>query len=334
MTKVAVLGAGAWGTALAKVIAEGGSEVRLWTWESEHADAMRRDRQNARFLEGVPLPPAVAPTSDVAGALAGVDRVIAALPSHALRDTLERVAPLLPAGALWVSATKGIENTSLMTMSEVALDVLGPECRDRLLVLSGPSFAREVVGKTPTNLVVAGSVGSPAAAVQSWLSTDWLRVYVSSDPIGVEIGGALKNVIAIAVGACEGLGFGHNTRAALITRGLAEMTRLAVAKGGDARTLSGLSGLGDLVLTCTGELSRNRTVGVEMGRGRPLADVLRDLGHVAEGVATARSGYELGQRLGVDLPITNQVYHVLHEQKSLARAVRDVLARPLKSEWE
>jgi glycerol-3-phosphate dehydrogenase (NAD(P)+) len=213
------------------------------------------------------------------------------------------------------------------------VDVLGASVEDRLTVLSGPSFAKEVALGFPTNIVVASKNEALSLDVQRAFATERLRVYSSDDPAGVEVGGALKNVIAIAAGACDGLGFGHNTRAALITRGLAEIVRIAIAKGGNALSLAGLAGMGDLVLTCTGDLSRNRTVGFEMGRGRRLDDVLATLGHVAEGVRTAKSAHDLALRLDVELPICNEVYKVLYEGKSPQKAVEDVLTRPLKKEW-
>jgi glycerol-3-phosphate dehydrogenase (NAD(P)+) len=218
-------------------------------------------------------------------------------------------------------------------MEEVTADVLGPSVRERYSVLSGPSFAKEVAARLPTNVVVAASNEELSRTVQHRFATDRLRVYSSDDTAGVEVGGALKNVIAIAAGACDGLGFGHNTRAALITRGLAEIARIALAKGGSVLTLAGLAGMGDLVLTCTGDLSRNRTVGFEMGRGKTLEAVLHGLGHVAEGVRTAKSAHDLALRLNVELPICNEVYRVLYEGKSPLQAVSDVLTRPLKKEW-
>jgi glycerol-3-phosphate dehydrogenase (NAD(P)+) len=242
------------------------------------------------------------------------------------------MVPYLSADASVVSATKGIEEDSLMLMSEVFEDVLGRSERGRFAALSGPSFAKEVALGMPTNVVVAAQDLEHSERLQAALASDLFRIYSSTDVDGVEIGGALKNVIAIAAGAAEGLGFGHNTRAALITRGLAEIGRLVVAKGGTAQTVSGLAGLGDLVLTCTGELSRNRRVGMELGKGHALADVLESLGQVAEGVKTAKSAYDLATRLGVDVPITEQVYRVLYENKSPKAAMKDLLARPLGPE--
>jgi glycerol-3-phosphate dehydrogenase (NAD(P)+) len=260
--------------------------------------------------------------------------VVVAVPSEAVRATLRLAAGALAPDATLVIAAKGIEPATLMLLSEVTHDVLGADAEQRTVFLSGPSFALEVARGLPTNLVAAGRDPARSRLVQQRFASDRLRVYSSDDPAGVQVGGALKNVIAIAAGASDGLGFGHNTRAALITRGLAEMARLAVAKGGSVLTLSGLAGLGDLVLTCSAELSRNRTVGFELGRGRQLSEVLSGLGHVAEGVTTAQSAHQLAERLGVDLPITSEVYAVLYEGKPVAQAVRDLLSRPLKKESE
>jgi glycerol-3-phosphate dehydrogenase (NAD(P)+) len=333
MTHIAVIGAGAWGTALARLLADGGERVLLWTWLPQHAEAMRRDRENREFFPGFPLSDAVVPTSDMPEALGDANLVLLVVPTHVYRETLEKMKPWLPPNVPIVSAGKGIENQTLMLMSEVVIDVLGSQANQRSTFLSGPSFAKEVAQGIPTNVVVASSNDELCLAVQHRLATDRFRVYASDDPVGVEVGGALKNVIAIAAGACDGLGFGHNTRAALITRGLAELTRLAVAKGGNVLTLAGLAGMGDLVLTCTGELSRNRTVGFELGRGKALAEVLSSLGHVAEGVGTANSAYHLARKLDVELPICFEVYRVLYEGKAPLDGVRDVLTRPLKKEW-
>jgi glycerol-3-phosphate dehydrogenase (NAD(P)+) len=332
MLRATVIGAGAWGTALAVALAHDGRRVRLWTWQGAHAEALRRDRENREFLPGAPLPASVEPTNDWQEALDGAELVTLVVPSHALRSTLEGLAPHLPKAAIVVSATKGIEEGSLLLMNEVIEAVLGAEVGARSACLSGPSFAKEVAAGLPTNVVIASRDPGAAELAQQRFATPRLRVYTSEDPVGVEVGGALKNVIAIAAGACDGLGFGHNTRAALITRGLAELTRLAVAKGGDPLTLAGLAGMGDLVLTCTGDLSRNRTVGFAIGRGQRLEEVLAGLGHVAEGVNTARATWELARRLDVELPICNAVYQVLFEGKAPADAVRDVLERPLKRE--
>ncbi len=327
-----MLGAGAWGTALSVSLAHGGQPVRLWTWQAEHAHALQQDRENRQFLPGIPLPESVEATADLAAAVRGAEVVTLVVPSTAMRETLRRLQPYLSPEALIVSATKGLEEQSLLLMNEVLGEVLGEERAARSVALSGPSFAKEVAQGQPTNVVVASRSAAAALAAQQRFATPRLRVYTSDDPIGVEIGGALKNVIAIAAGACDGLGFGNNTRAALITRGLAELTRLAVAKGGHAETLAGLAGLGDLILTCTGDLSRNRAVGLGIGRGQRLAEVLEALGHVAEGVGTAKAAHALATRLGVDLPLTREVYLALYEDKRAEDAVRDVLARPLRAE--
>ncbi|HMR07445.1 MAG TPA: NAD(P)H-dependent glycerol-3-phosphate dehydrogenase [Polyangiaceae bacterium] len=333
MAGVTVVGSGAWGTSLALLLARQGEQVRLWSWQAQHAQAMAEQRENHEFFPGFPLHERVTPCHGTEG-FAECDLVVLVVPSHAMRATLEQLKASLPKSAALVSATKGIENDSLMLMSEVIEDVLGEAVRPRAAFLSGPSFAKEVAQQMPTNVVVAGTDEARVEAVQRRFATERFRVYASDDPVGVEVGGALKNVIAIAAGACDGLGFGHNTRAALITRGLAEISRIAIAKGGNPLTLSGLAGMGDLVLTCTGELSRNRTVGFELGRGRSLDDVVQNLGAVAEGVKTARSAYFLAQRLGVELPICNEVYRVLYENKPPRQAVHDVLTRPLKKELD
>ena len=332
MAHLAILGAGAWGTALARAQSERGERTRLWTWQVEHAEEMRKERTNRAFLPGFSLPEAIDANADLEHTLDGANAIILVVPTAGFRATLEQARPYIDSTATLIIATKGIEPGSLMLLTEVVESVLGPAARDRCVVLSGPSFAKEVALGLPTSLVAASHSAALAAAVQQRLSSDHFRVYAGDDPIGVQVGGALKNVIAVAAGACDGLGFGHNTRAALITRGLAEIARLALAKGGHALTLAGLAGLGDLVLTCTGELSRNRTLGYELGRGKGLADALSGLGHVAEGVVTADSAYHLALRLGVELPISSEVYRVLFEHKPVTEAVRAVLGRPLTKE--
>ena len=332
MGHLAILGAGAWGTALARVVSERGEAARLWSWQTEHAEAMQRERVNQAFLPGFSLPASIFASADLQHTLSGASAIILVVPTAGFRETLERARPYVAADATLIIATKGIEPGSLMLLSEVVEAVLGESARERTVVLSGPSFAKEVALGLPTSLVAASHSVDLATLVQQRLSSDHFRVYAGDDPIGVQVGGALKNVIAIAAGACDGLGFGYNTRAALITRGLAELARLALAKGGQALTLSGLAGLGDLVLTCTGELSRNRTLGYELGRGSSLEAALAGLGHVAEGVVTADSAYHLAERLGVELPISGEVYRVLFEQKPVSEAVRAVLSRPLKKE--
>jgi glycerol-3-phosphate dehydrogenase (NAD(P)+) len=332
-SKAAVLGSGAWGTALAKVLAEKGDEVVVWARREELCSLINDRHENTRYLPGTTLTDDVTATTDLHAALDGASLVVFVVPSHATREVARLARPHVPAGALIVSATKGIEIDSLMLMSEV-LEAELPDHRDgRLAFLSGPSFANEVAAHDPTVVVVACRDQANCHAVMKRLHTPYLRLYASEDVRGVECGGALKNVIAIATGVVEGIGYGHNTRAAMITRGLAEIARLAIACGGSPLTLAGLAGMGDLVLTCTGELSRNRTVGVELGKGRRLREILQALGHVAEGVNTTRSAHDLAARLGVDMPIVNEMYAVLYDDKPIPQAAIDLMARELGPEF-
>jgi glycerol-3-phosphate dehydrogenase (NAD(P)+) len=334
MAKVAVLGAGAWGTALAKLLAEKDDDVTLWARRRELCDDVNRWRENARFLPGVRLPDNVVCTDDLGACLRESSLVVFVVPSDATREVARAAAPYIESDAEVVSATKGIEAGSLRFMDEVLAEELSPTARARLAFLSGPSFAKEVASGQPTAVVIASRDARVCAHAMKRFHTSYLRTYASDDVAGVECGGALKNVIAIAAGAVDGMGFGHNARAALITRGLAEVARLALARGGSALTVAGLAGMGDLVLTCTGELSRNRTVGYELGKGRELGEILGSLGHVAEGVKTARSAYDLARRLGVDMPITSEVHAVLYGGKSVKDAVRDLMARELGYEFD
>lgn len=332
MTCVAVLGAGSWGTALAKHLAQKGCATRLWARSHDLAEQIRRTRKNPSYLQSVRLPDPLIATSQLDEALEGAEVVIFVVPSHGLRDLARRTASLLPRRAAIVSATKGIENESLMLMTQVLADELGSEIVPRLCALGGPSFAKEVASELPTAVCVASSHCETARGVQAVLASDRFRVYTTEDVIGVELGGALKNVIAIAAGAADGLGFGHNARAGLITRGIAEISRLATHLGANPQTLAGLSGMGDLVLTCTGDLSRNRSLGKELGRGRSLPQVLSEMRMVAEGVRTAKSAYDLAQREAVDMPITTEVYRALYEGKSPISAVESLLGRALRAE--
>jgi len=334
MGHCAVLGAGAWGTALARVMAERSSKVMLWTWQSEHARRMNAERENQEFFPGFALPEAVNATADFGEALIGADLVVVALPSHVMRRNLAEARRFFAPETVIVSATKGIENGTLRLMSELIAEELGQERTPYITALSGPSFAKEVALGMPTNIVLAAKDRLVGDAVQQRVATERFRVYTSEDLVGVQLGGALKNVIAIAAGACDGLGFGHNSRAALITRGIAEMSRLATRAGANPMTIAGLAGVGDLILTCTGELSRNRTVGFELGRGAELEQVLSGLGHVAEGVTTAKSAYEYSIKLDVDMPITSEVYRVLFEKKPTLVAVKDLVGRPLRRELD
>ncbi len=327
-----MLGAGSWGTALAKHLADKGHRTALWARRADLVHAMRATHENERYLRGIPLPETLEPSDDLRAVLRDADFVVVVTPSHGLRDMIREAKPLLRPGAPVVTASKGIENGSLMLMTDVLRDELGAGSEERLCALGGPSFAREVALSMPTAVCVASASEATAKAVQTLFASDRFRVYTTDDLVGVELGGALKNVIAIAVGAADGLGFGHNARAGLITRGIAEIARLAVHMGANPQTLAGLSGLGDLVLTCTGDLSRNRRVGLELGRGRSLSEVLADMTMVAEGVKTAASAHALAEREGVDMPITTEVYRALYESKSPGAAVESLLGRALRAE--
>jgi len=329
MTKLAIIGGGSWGTALAMVLAPRFELVTLWVYEADLAERMARSRENDIFLPGFRLPDSVQITTELSTALEGAEIVLGVMPSHHARGLYTAMLPDLNASMILVSATKGLEQASLLRMSEVIGQVVPTP---RVAVLSGPTFAREVAAGNPTAVVVASSAPEVARCVQEAFSGPSFRLYTNADPVGVEVGAALKNVIAIGAGICEGLGLGHNPTAALITRGLAEITRLAIALGGQAKTLAGLAGLGDLVLTCSGDLSRNRYVGKELGAGKPLAEILGSMRMVAEGVETCASAVALGQKLGVDLPIIQQMHAVLSAGKSPKEAVRDLMDRSLKGE--
>jgi glycerol-3-phosphate dehydrogenase (NAD(P)+) len=331
---VAVMGAGGWGTALALVAARAGHEVRLWSRSAEVVESVTRRRTNGRYLEGHEIPAAVTATVDVAGALGGAELVILAAPSHATREMLGRMRGAVGARAVFVSATKGVEVETGKRISEVVADVLGEGAARRFVCLSGPSFAQEVAAGQPTAVVAAGADEGLCRLVQAELSVQNFRVYTNTDLVGTELGGASKNVMALAAGMVTGLGLGTNSVAGLITRGLAEMTRLALAEGARVETLMGLAGLGDLVLTCTGGLSRNRRVGIELGRGLPLGEVLAGMTEVAEGVRTTRALRLLAGRRGVEMPITSEVHAVLYEGKSAREAVETLMSRPPRDEFE
>lgn len=332
MKRLAVIGGGSWGTALAIVLAPRFPELRLWVYEEDLAERMARTRVNDVFLPGFDLPPNIAPSPDLPACVEGADILLSVMPSDHVRRLYEQMLPWLSPEMLFVSATKGIEQGSLKRMSEVIAEVIGQKFSPRVGVLSGPTFAREVARGEPAAVVISSQDAELARTVQRAFSGPTLRLYTNSDPVGVELGAALKNVIAIAAGVCAGLGLGANTLAALVTRGLAEITRLAVAAGGQARTLAGLAGLGDLVLTCHGELSRNRMVGFELGRGRKLEEILSGMRMVAEGVHTTYAAVELAARLGVDMPITAQMHALLRGEKSPRDSLRQLMERSLKEE--
>jgi len=328
---VAVLGAGSFGTCLAMLCARE-HDVVLWARDPALADAINREHCNPRYLTEVELPPTVRATADLADALRDRELVICAVPSQGVRDLMGRARDHLDSQAILVSTVKGIEPETGYTMHRVMADALGLPGHPRIVALSGPSFAREVAQQRPTVVTVASAEEAYAISVQTSLSCPWFRCYSHTDILGVELGGALKNVIALAVGTCDGLGLGHNARAALMTRGLAEITRLGVAMGANPLTFQGLSGMGDLVLTCTGDLSRNRRVGLELGRGRPLAEILAGMSEVAEGVRTTRAACALAERMDVDMPIARMVLDVLEGKASVGQAVERLMTRQLKSE--
>lgn len=343
MANAAIIGAGAWGTALSIVLArKGAHRLRMWAYEAEVCDSINSRRVNEQFLPGQPIPENVRATTNLQEALADAQIVVSVMPSHHCRRLFEQIAKakLLNSDSIVISATKGIEDHTFLRMSQVIAQTLPDKGkRQRLAALSGPSFAKEVARGDPTAITLACTDTALAESLQRDFSDPSFRVYVNDDLTGVELGGALKNIIAIAAGVCDGLGLGHNTIAALVTRGLAEITRLAVACGAKRETLAGLAGMGDLVLTCTGGLSRNRSVGVELGRGRKLADIIADMhGMVAEGVNTTNAALGLAQRVAnesgtpVEMPITEQMHAILHEDKSPKDAIRELMTRPGKAE--
>lgn len=332
--RIGVVGAGAWGTTLANMLAQKGCEVTLWVREEEVFHQIRKERVNRTFLPDVELAPGLKPVMSHEEAVSGQDLVLMAVPSHGFRQVLNRVKAYLKPGAALLSVTKGIENDTVMTMSQVAEALLPGESNTTIACLGGPSFAREVSSKRPTAVTIACHDLDSAQQLQFLFANDFFRVYITEDLLGVELCGALKNVVAIAAGVSDGLDLGHNTRAALITRGLAEMTRLGVALGARPATFAGLAGMGDLVLTCTGDLSRNRTVGLQVGRGMRLRQIVEGMKTVAEGVKTTLSARSLALRSGVQMPIVEQVYQVLYEGKDPREGMRDLMTRVLRVEPE
>ncbi len=334
ISKVGVIGAGSWGTALANLLAGEGIDVHLWVREEEVCNQIKKEHINGMFLPDVELDPRLKPVLSFEEALFEKELVLMVVPSHVFRDVLTQLKPHLREGMSLITATKGIENESLKIMSQVAEEILPKEFLKDFASLDGPSFAKEVVRRFPTAVTIACNDPDQAERLQQLFNTDYFRVYASQDVVGVQLGGALKNVIAIAAGAADGLQFGHNARAALITRGLAEITRMGVEMGANPLTFAGLAGMGDLVLTCTGDLSRNRTVGYKIGKGMSIEEITKSMNMVAEGVKTTRSTYELSKKIGVDMPITTQVYQILYKGKDPKKAVIELMSRELKAELE
>ncbi|WP_163335935.1 NAD(P)H-dependent glycerol-3-phosphate dehydrogenase [Desulfopila sp. IMCC35008] len=335
LSKTAVIGAGSWGTALSLVLASNYDTVALWGHKRSDIAKLQSERENKKYLSGFILPENIHPVSNLGDAVKGCDIVTMVVPSHGFREVYRNVAPLLEEKCCVVSAVKGIEISSLMTMSQVIDDInkeLQIAKRIRTAVLSGPSFAKEVAQNLPTAVTIGCSDIDTAKYLQKCFVTPTFRVYAATDVIGLEISAALKNIVAIGAGICDGLGYGMNTRAALITRGIAELTRFGVAVGADRETFFGLSGIGDLMLTCTGDLSRNRSVGLKLGQGIKLEQIIEEMDMVAEGVKTTRSVYGLAQKLNIDMPILEQVYEILYNNKDCSKAVEDLLKRELKIE--
>ena len=334
INKIGVIGAGSWGTTLANHLAKKGFRVDIWVREEEVFHQIEKERINGVFLPDMELDPQLRPVRSYEEALYDKDLMLIVVPSHVYREVLRGTKPYLSRKMRVISATKGIENKTLMIMSQIAEDVLGKEAMGKFACLAGPSFAKEVYKKYPTAVTIACRNLDDAKKLQEIFYTEYFRVYVSEDLVGCQLAGALKNVIAIAAGAADGLNVGHNARAALITRGLAEITRLAVAMGANPHTLAGLAGMGDLVLTCTGDLSRNRSVGLKIGKGMSLDEIIGSMNMVAEGIKTTRSAYELGKKMEVEMPITDQVYNILYGGKDPKEAVKELMTRELKVELE
>jgi len=332
MSRVAVLGAGSWGTTLGLVLREKGHEVALWEYDPAQVEAISRDRENRRFLPGIPIPEGVSVTNDVGTALRRASAVVAAVPSHAMRSVAGAASPGIEPETLVVNVSKGIENGTLLRMSEVLSQALGRPGAARIASVVGPSHAEEVSRRLPTTVVAASASHEVAVEARDLLMTPYLRIYTNTDIVGVELAVSLKNVIAIAAGICDGMGYGDNTKGALLTRGLAEITRLGVAMGGRPETFAGLSGMGDLITTCISRHSRNRYVGEQIAAGRTLAEVLRSMVMVAEGVRTTESAVELARRHGIEMPIAEQMELVLFRGKDPTRAIADLMMREPKPE--
>ncbi len=332
--RVSVIGAGSFGTALSKVFAENGHQTVLWARDAETAKKITEAHRHPRYLTTVQLPAGLKATSDLALAVKDATVLVCAVPSHAVRETFQQVGQVLGPETFILSATKGIENDSLMTMAQVLENVTPKEAHPRLAYLSGPSFAAELTRRVPTAVTIASTNADTAKRMQHMVSNDYFRAYTTDDVMGVELAGALKNVVAIGVGCAEGLGFGYNARAAMITRGLAEMARLGMKMGANPMTFAGLAGVGDLMLTCFGELSRNRSVGFQLGQGKKLEEILKNLGMVAEGVKTAKSAWDLARREGVDMPLAQAAYQILYDGRAPRDIVYELMGRALRKELD
>ncbi len=330
--KIGLIGSGSFGTALGSLLADKGYDVLMWTRSKDQMDSINEHHKNNKHLSTLELPPKLKASQSLEEVVKDKELILSAPPSHVLTDILRQIKEILPKDAPIVSASKGIENESLRMVSEIFEEELPGRLHKNLSYLSGPSFAKEIIGRVPTVVSIASKNESTAKKVQEIFSFTYFRTYWTPDVVGVELGGSLKNVIAIAAGVVDGLGQGQNTRAAVITRGLNEMTRLGIKKGADPMTFLGPSGIGDLVLTCCGDLSRNRTVGIKLGQGKKLKEILEEMNEVAEGVKTTKSAYDLSKKLGVSMPITEEVYKMIYEDKSPKEVMKDLMSRDLKRE--
>ena len=332
---ISVIGGGSWGTALALVLSTKGYPVKIWDFDPRHVDNLAKDKENKKYLPGILFPESLTTETDLKKVIVAADMIVMVIPSHGFRTVFATIAENIKEDVIIVSATKGIENDTTLTMSQIIEEMLTENKaleKAQIGVLSGPSFAKEVAEKVPTAISVACKNENIAKIIQKTFNTNYFRVYTSPDVIGLEISASLKNIVAIAAGICDGLDFGTNTRAALITRGLAEISRFGIALGAEPETFYGLSGMGDLVLTCTGDLSRNRTVGLKLGQGKSLDDILAEMSMVAEGIKTTKSVHDLATKIGIEMPILDQVYKIIYENKDAKEAVNDLLKRDLKSE--
>ena len=332
MSEIAVIGAGSYGSCLAMLFGRAGHHVDLWCRNADTAEAMQRTRANESYLPGHTLPDTVTVTSDLEGAVRGAQFVVGVTPSHGIRDVFGRAVKVMDPDAIVINASKGLDEGSLATVDKVYADIFPKRIADRATFLSGPTFANEIAAGTPAAIVLAGRDPETLKLAQDALTTLHFRIYRTDDVVGVLIGGALKNVVAIGAGVCDGLGYGSNTRVALMTRGLAEITRIGVALGAHPQTFAGLSGMGDLVLTCSGDASRNRRVGLALGRGKKMAEILAEMKQVAEGVKTAKVAHELATKLGVEAPIMEVMHSALHRGMPMREAVDALLARPAGDE--
>ena len=328
---LAIIGAGSWGTALALLLAKKGLTFPLWVYEEDLCATMKTKRENTLFLPGFSLPENIQPTSSLQQAIEGKTAIILVVPTHVMRTTIKNMSPYLKPGCLIINASKGIENNTLCTVHQVLQQEL--VIKHKFATISGPTFAREIAQGVPSALVAAGDTLETAEQVKQIISTPKLKVFISDDPLGVQIGGALKNVIAISTGICDGMDLGYNPRAALISRGLVEITRLGTAQGAKPETFLGLSGMGDLVLTCTGDLSRNRNVGIKLGKGQKLNEITKNMQMVAEGIRTVKSAYELKNKLGLNASVIEETYRILYEDKSPQKALEDLMRVEIDTEF-